>query len=1000
MKKTFKALLGIVAVAAVACQPKENISTPSAVRLIPITLSAEQDATRTHIEQTPTGWQPYWNEQDSIFVTHDADFGKAFTFRNKSGAGTTASFTGSIEATDGTLNAYAFLPKKDGRDNNVFKFIIPELQTVPELSTFDPAADLMVSDACELNIQDGALASAGTLHFHRLMAVAKLVIADASTGSKLAGKAIKSVTLKSSSEILTGRVLVNITTAQVSSWESKNSQKQVTVAYEGSDWIADGETAAYIILNPTTLAAGSTLTASVVTDDSGIEVERSVTLSSDVQFVTGKVNTLTFRIEDADITESTGIEPTTWDFSEQAWQDTFAKYGNINTDITGWNLTFANLTIVSSNKSKYNTSFFQWGGAGSTSDRYMKFTAATKGKLTVWATNTGSSVDMNRKVNVSAGSYSSSIAAGVASVSSAAAAMECVFKDVPAGEVLIYPSGNALRFYKLEFTGEVQEAEPTPDPEPDEGGEQECTTPPTVSTVDPLKMYGFAEAAGVTGGDDASSANILHFNNGKALQTWLLARAKSEKQGDHSPVTIWLSGTFGPSDGRDFSEAHPWFDVKEVSNLSIYGTDSFVMDRIGFFAVSASNIIFRNINFQQPKANNGADAISMQKSDGIWVDHCTFTSLNQEKDYEDGSTDITHGSKNVTVSWCHYIQTQKTCLVGHSNSQTSDTQITATFHHNWFDSSSSRHPRVRFGWAHVYNNLYDGCTTYGAGSAYGARVLVEYNYFDSVQLPTDICTYPAKENGESNLQGSVAGYLYPTQNVYVNRPPKAKDPYPLCNVKFTSYRGSTITPLTYEDFKPEYRYEVTAAELVPEVVRANAGYGKMGWTEAPVAVNNGGITEYNGTDPDEPIVEGGAHTHVFYYDSSSNAVNLTDGAAGSYFTATAKTDLGGDYGISDWTLEGYSSTKGVKLNSTGSVSFTTSASVNSSVQFWFIRRKTGDSTARIQLVPAGGTAQVFETPYDTIGESGVITLEKGTAYTIKQDNKEQALLLVIVKETE
>jgi hypothetical protein len=400
----------------------------------------------------------------------------------------------------------------------------------------------------------------------------------------------------------------------------------------------------------------------------------------------------------------------------------------------------------------------------------------------------------------------------------------------------------------------------------------------------------------------------------------------------------------------------------------------------------------------------------------VWVDHCTFTSLNQTKDYEDGSTDVTHGSKNVTVSWCHYIKTQKSCLVGHSNNQSSDVSITATFHHNWFDQSSSRHPRVRFGRAHVYNNLYDGCTTYGVGSAYGAKVLVEYNYFDGVQLPTDICTYPAKESNESNLQGSVAGYLYPTQNVYANRPAKAKDPYPLSNVKYTSYNGSTITPLTYDDFKPAYDYVVTAAEDVPAVVKEHSGYGKLGWADAPVAVNNGGITEFNGSDPDNPDnpdIEDpddpgtpqtgeGAHTHVFYYDSKSAAQNLTDGAAGSYFTASAKADLSSNYSqnFNPWTIGDYTSTKGVKLNSSGAVSFTTSQTLNSTVQFWFIRKSSSADTAKIQIVPDGGTAQEFPTPYDTLGDSGVLQLEKGTHYTIKQKSSEQALLLVIVNESE
>lgn len=487
----------------------------------------------------------------------------------------------------------------------------------------------------------------------------------------------------------------------------------------------------------------------------------------------------------------------------------------------------------------------------------------------------------------------------------------------------------------------AQEGIAAPDPEdpddPDDPdtpagdiAELECTNPPATGNAEPDKMTGYAEAAGVTGGEGATTANTLHFDTGKALQTWLLARAKSEKKGDHSPVIIWLSGTFGPEDGRDFSAAHPWFDVKDVSNLSFYGTDDFVMDRIGLFCVRASNIIIRNINFRQPKADNGADAVSMQECDGVWVDHCTFTSLNQTKDYEDGSCDITHGSKNVTVSWNRFIKTQKSCLVGHSNSQTSDTGITVTFHHNWFDNSSSRHPRVRFGKAHVYNNFYDGCTTYGAGSAYGAMLLVEYNYFDGVQLPTDICTYPAKDGDVSNLQGSVAGYLYATEDIYVNRPAKARDPYPLTNVKYTSYNGGTLSaPLAYTDFQPKYDYMVTPAEEVPSVVRGGAGYGKLGWTTAPVAVNNGGITDFNGND-----------------DGDDDGGDNGDGGDGGDDPGTG----GGDFS-EGWHWVNNGATASYALNG-DDLSITSSGKWESKAQTFgaVYREYTGDFTATVRLV--------------------------------------------------
>ena len=367
--------------------------------------------------------------------------------------------------------------------------------------------------------------------------------------------------------------------------------------------------------------------------------------------------------------------------------------------------------------------------------------------------------------------------------------------------------------------------------------------------------------------------------------------------------------------------------------------------------------------------------------------------------------------------------TAERCLVGHSNSQSSDSEITATFHHNWFDQSSSRHPRVRFGKVHVYNNLFDGNTTYGVGSAYGAKVLVEYNYFDGVQLPTDICTYPAKESNESNLQGSVAGYLYATQDVFVNRPAKAKDPYPLTNVKYKSYQGETITPLTYADFKPAYDYIVTPAENVPEVVKGGAGYGKLGWTEAPVAVNNGGITEFDGSDPDNPDNPGGddpdnpgggdnpggdtgAHTYALYMNDSGVPVATADGTTGStYFDySTNKADFRSPSASSyngPFTINGTTYNFGFKMDSGGYVKFTTSSDCTSTLRFYYARRKEGDSAACMQLIPAGGSATVFDTsPFTTFADSGVLELAKGTEYTIKQSTKEQAVILVIVTETE
>ena len=998
MKKILFPVL-LMTLALVSCQREKDLARDG----VAITVTAGIPDTRTFIEDDGSAWIPYWNQNDVLAVMVDEAYDKPYGLKNTSADGRTATFSGTLEAaTDGEHVLTAWYPKdlKAGRSGSVLKYQLAEEQTLPSLTSFDPSQDLLVGMPETFMVAEGK-ANVDNMRFRRVFTVVKVSLKDEST--LLAGRKVSRVALSASAATLTGKANVEITTGDITKWE--NPSTTVAGNYEGSDFTMDGSKSAFLIVNPVTLAAGSVLTVDVTTDDDNLLISKSVTLPKDVVFAENKVTSLNFTLTDDNVQDKSSVTSYTWDFSTAEWQAALAEQApDANgTNQANWGVSLNGLTYTSGSKNgKWSTDgYIQPNGAGSTTERVFTFTAPADGTLKVTASTP--TKDAVRSVCVTG--------ADSQSVPTDGSKGELTF-TVKQGKVNAYPDAG-IRFWKFVYTSGGG-ANPGDDPvEPGENAELECPNPPAEGDVELDKLYGYAE--GVTGGDAATSANILHFDNGKALQTWLLARTKAEKNGDHSPVTIWLSGTFGPEDGRDFSEAHPWFDVKDVSNLSFYGTDGFVMDRIGIFCVRASNIIIRNINFQQPKANNGADAVSMQECDGVWVDHCTFTSLNQTKDYEDGSCDITHASKNVTVSWCRFVKTQKSSLVGHSNSASADAAITATFHHNWFDQSSSRHPRVRFGKVHVYNNLFDGCTTYGVGSAYGAKVLVEYNYFDSVQLPTDICTYPAKESGESNLQGSVAGYLYATQDVFVNRPAKAKDPYPLTNVQYKSYNGETITPLTYADFKPAYSYVVTPAEQVPEVVKGGAGYGKLGWTEAPVAVNNGGITEFDGhdddptdpdpDDPDQPEDPAGAHTYVIYMNDSASVVSTKDGNTGStYFTSsTNKADFRSASASSyngPFTVDGTTYQYGFKMDSSGYITFTTSSEYKSTVQFYFARRKSADSAAQIQLVPTGGEAQVFDTPFDTYADSGVIELAKGTEYTVKQKTKEQAVILLIVKESE
>ena len=148
-----------------------------------------------------------------------------------------------------------------------------------------------------------------------------------------------------------------------------------------------------------------------------------------------------------------------------------------------------------------------------------------------------------------------------------------------------------------------------------------------------------------------------------------------------------------------------------------------------------SNVIVRNILFTGIKSKK-ADAINIVKSKNVWIDHCDFTKT------KDGMVDVKKGSDFVTISWNHFIGPHdKTSLVGHEdeNREQDKDHLRVTYHHNWFERTTERHPRVRFSkLCHVYNNFYDNLKKkgYGVASTMDAKVLVERNYFEGVKRPT------------------------------------------------------------------------------------------------------------------------------------------------------------------------------------------------------------------------------------------------------------------------
>lgn len=165
------------------------------------------------------------------------------------------------------------------------------------------------------------------------------------------------------------------------------------------------------------------------------------------------------------------------------------------------------------------------------------------------------------------------------------------------------------------------------------------------------------------------------------------------------------------------------------------GSDA-VADGWGLRIKNASNVEVRNIGFMNCDSGEGDNLGLQQDNDYIWVHNCDMFYGNAGSDADqikgDGALDCKR-STYVTFSYNHFWDSGKSNLLGLSEGTTSGLYI--TFHHNWYDHSDSRHPRVRYYSAHVYNNYYDGNAKYGIGSTEGSSVFAENNYFRNCKYP-------------------------------------------------------------------------------------------------------------------------------------------------------------------------------------------------------------------------------------------------------------------------
>ena len=244
-----------------------------------------------------------------------------------------------------------------------------------------------------------------------------------------------------------------------------------------------------------------------------------------------------------------------------------------------------------------------------------------------------------------------------------------------------------------------------------------------------------------------ANKNTVKMKIGNTEYTGVAAITQAIKTKNNcQPVAIRIIGqvTLSGLSCSDMRSAYA-IGVKGADNVTFEGVgDDATLYTAGVAAFQSSSIEVRNLGLMNWGGGKDGDGITLKQSLGVWVHNNDIFYGDAGSDGDqakgDGSMDLKDNSQYVTISYNHFWDSGKMSLCG-MKSESGENWI--TYHHNWFDHSDSRHPRIRTMSVHVYNNYYDGNAKYGVGAAKDSEAFVEANYFRN-------CPYPML----SSMQGS------------------------------------------------------------------------------------------------------------------------------------------------------------------------------------------------------------------------------------------------------
>lgn len=526
----------------------------------------------------------------------------------------------------------------------------------------------------------------------------------------------------------------------------------------------------------------------------------------------------------------------------------------------------------------------------------------------------------------------------------------------------------------------------------------------------------------------------VHYDKADTEFTGLQAIIDAYQKGtDTTPIAFRFIGLIEKADLDAISSSAEGLQIKgkgsySTMNMTFEGIGDDATTRgFGFLLHGTKSVEMRN--FANMLCMDDGVSIDTDNQN-IWIHNLDMfygqpgSAADQVKG--DGTIDIKADSKFVTVSANHFYDNGKSSLCG-MKSESNESLI--DYHHNWFDHSDSRHPRIRTMSVHIWNNYFDGNAKYGVGTTMGSSAFVESNYYRNVKYPMMISGQGTDAKGDGTFSGETGGMIKSFSNVFAEQGTHfSYIPHTQSATNFDAYEAATrdeSVPSTYKcvsgdtsynnfDTDPAkmHTYTPDAANDVPAKVTGFYGAGRMNhgdfkWTftkadDASYDVNaalKAAITNYktslvgifDGTDAgnqgttDPTPGDDGSGSGQGGSGSGDNPGTVTpaEGTVLCDFEANAPSSnlftISGNYSTSKGTatVDGKTYTHCLKMESATTIDFTTTKEMKMTLYF------ADTETASVKI---NGTAQVGTSSSLTANVNGAVQLTKkntGNLFLIK-----------------